>query len=83
MELKMNDDRFKKLEDSIERIEVALLGDKEMGNTGIAQRLRDVEKKCHYHGRIITYVTMAWTVIVGALIYFKSHVAESIINKIN
>jgi hypothetical protein len=79
----MNEERFKNLEDSVERIEKALLGDEAMGNTGMAQRLKDVEKKTAQQGRIITWVTMAWTILIGVLLYFKSHIAESIVNRIN
>jgi hypothetical protein len=79
----MNEERFGKLEDSIDEIKTALIGNEKMGQSGIVQRLHDVEKKTAHHGRIITWVTMAWTVIVGGMLYFKAHIAESIVNRIN
>jgi hypothetical protein len=79
----MSQERFDKLEQSLDRIEKALVGDKAMGNLGIVDRLHEVERITARHGKIITWVTMAWTVLVGIMIYFKHHIAESIVNRIN
>ena len=79
----MSDDKLAKLQDTVDEIKTALVGNSAMGQAGIVQRLHEVEKKTAQHGRIITWVTMAWTVIVGGLIYFKAHIAESIVNRIN
>jgi hypothetical protein len=79
----MSEERFDKVEQTLDRIEKALIGDKEMGNLGIVDRLYEVERKTAQHGKIITWVTMAWTLLVGIMIYFKQHIAESIINRIN
>ncbi len=79
----MSDDKLEKLQDTVDEIKTALCGNPAMGQQGIVQRLHDVEKKTAHHGRIITWVTMAWTVIVFGMLYFKSHIAESIVNRIN
>jgi len=79
----MSEDKLDDIKDAVERMERALVGDEKMGSTGIIHRVKDLEKKTAYQGRIITWVTMAWTIIVGGLLYFKSHIAESIVSKIN
>jgi hypothetical protein len=45
----MSQERFDKLEQSLDRIEKALVGDKAMGNLGIVDRLHEVERKTAQH----------------------------------
>ena len=79
----MSDEKLERLQDTVDEIRTAIVGNEAMGQQGLAQRLRDVEKKTHQHGRIITWVTMAWSAFVACLLYFKTHIAESIVNRIH
>jgi DNA-binding HxlR family transcriptional regulator len=47
----MNDERFNKLEDSIDEIKTALIGNKSLGQKGIVERVVDNEKKTAQHER--------------------------------
>ena len=76
----MNEERFSKLEDSVERIEKALIGDEDMGNTGMVKRLHSVEKKTEeVEDGIKKFYTIGgtlsviWGVVVAVVSIFKDH----------
>jgi DNA-binding HxlR family transcriptional regulator len=79
----MNDERFNKLEDSIDEIKTALIGNKSLGQKGIVERVVDNEKKTAQHGKVITAVTLGWAGLVAFFVYFKSHIADYIVGRIH
>jgi len=79
----MSEERFDKLEQSLDRIETALVGDKEMGSPGIVERLAINEKKTANHAKVITAVSLGWGGLVAFFIYFKSHIADYIVGRIH
>jgi len=65
----MTPENFNRLQESVDRIERAIIGDKEMGHRGIADRIEWVERKVAGHEKQILKWMGAITVI-GILVPF-------------
>jgi len=59
----MTPENFARLQDSVDRIERAIVGDKEMGHRGIADRIEWVERKVAGHEKQLLKWMGAITVI--------------------
>lgn len=72
----MSQEELSSIKETLNRIEKALVGDPEMGHTGIADRLRSVEEQAHETDRKLLIwsgmFTGAWMLISLLLTYLKS-----------
>lgn len=57
----MSQEELSSIKDALNRIEKALVGDPEMGHTGIAERLRSVEAQAHATERKLLLWSGAFT----------------------
>jgi hypothetical protein len=72
----MSQEELSSIKEALNRIEKALVGDPEMGHTGIAERLKSVEDQAHATDRKLLLwsgiFTGAWMLISLLLTYVKS-----------
>ena len=72
----MSQEELSSIKETLNRIEKALVGDPEMGHTGIADRLRSVETQAQETDRKLLIwsgmFTGAWMLISLLLTYLKS-----------
>lgn len=68
----MSSDELRTIKDTLARIEKALIGDEEMGQRGIVQRLTDLEKQIADHDKKL----VLWGGMVTGIVFALTHLRD-------